>query len=164
MLQTLKEKKLYAKLFKCKFWLKEVSFLGQVISGGGIVIYQSKVDVVLQWETLKSITEIRSFLGLVGYYRRFIEEFLKVEMPLNQLTQKSQAYVWDALCEESFVELKKNLTTAPILILPGASEPFVVYYDASKMGIGGVLMHDGQVVAYASRQLNFHERNYPTMI
>lgn len=93
LLQTLKDKKLYAKLSKCEFWLKEVGFLGHVISSGGIVVDPLKVDVVLQWETLNSITEIISFLGSVGYYKRFIEGFLKLAVPLNQLTWKGKAYM-----------------------------------------------------------------------
>ena len=99
---------------------------------------------------------------MAGYYRKFIEGFSRLALPLTQLTWKGQAYVWDVACEKSFVELKKKLTTAPVLILPNPSESFVVYYDASKMGLGGVLMQNGQVVAYASRQLRVHERNYPT--
>ena len=153
---------MYAKLSKCEFWLKEVSFLGHVISSGGIAVDPSKIDAVLKWETPKSATEIQSFLGLAGYYRNFIEGFSKLALPLTQLTRKGQAYVWDVACEKSFVELKKKLTTAPVLILPNLNESFVVYCDASKMGLGGVLMQNGQVVAYASRQLRVHERNYPT--
>ena len=162
VLEVLKEKKLYAKLSKCEFWLSEVSFLGHVISGDGIAVDPSKVDAVLRWETPKSVTEIRSFLGLAGYYRRFIEGFSKLALPLTKLTCKGAAFVWDVKCEESFVELKKRLTTAPILILPNPEEPFVVYCDASKMGLGGVLMQNGKVVAYASMQLKIHEKNYPT--
>lgn len=100
MLQTLKEKKLYAKLSKSEFMLKDVGFLGHVISSKGIVVNSSKINVVLQWETLSSVTEIRSFLGLAGYYKRFIKGFSKLEVPLTQLTRKGQAYVWDTLCEE----------------------------------------------------------------
>ena len=142
---------MYAKLSKSEFWLKEVSFLGHVISGSGIVIDPSKVDDVLQWETPKSATEIRSFLGLAGYYRRFIEGFSKLSLPLTKLTCKGRAFVWDVQCEESSTELKKRLTSAPILALPNPGEPFVVYCDASKMGLGGVLMQNGKVFAYASR-------------
>ena len=162
MLEVLKEKKLYAKLSKCEFWLKEVSFLGHVISGNGIAVDPAKVEAVLEWESPKSVTEIRSFLGLAGYYRRFIEGFSKLALPLTQLTCKGKVFVWDARCEESFMELKKRLTTSPVLTLPNLEEPFVVYCDASKMGLGGVLMQDGKVVAYASRQLQVHEKNYPT--
>ena len=153
---------MYTKLSKFEFWLKEMSFLGHVISSGGIAVDPSKIDAVLQWETPKSATEIRSFLGLAGYYRRFIEGFSKLSLPLTQLTRKGQAYVWDVACEESFVELKKKLTNAPVLVLPNPNESFVVYCDASKMRLGGVLMQNGQVVAYASRQLMVHERNYAT--
>ncbi|XP_058758243.1 uncharacterized protein LOC131631466 [Vicia villosa] len=162
VLQVLKERKLYAKLSKCDFWLEEVSFLGHVISGDGIAVDPSKVDVVLQWETPKSATEIRSFLGLAGYYRRFIEGFSKLALPLTKLTCKGKTFVWDAQCEEGFIELKKRLTSAPVLTLPNPEEPFVVYCDASKFGLGGVLMQNNKVVAYASRQLRIHEKNYPT--
>jgi len=144
VLQVLKEKKLYAKLSKCEFWLNEVSFLGHVISGSGIVVDPTKVDAV-------SVTEIRSFLGLAGYHRRFIDGFSKLALPLTQLTCKGKAFVWDVQCENSFNELKQRLTTAPVLILPKSDEPFVVYCDAIKLGLGGVLMHDNKVVAYASR-------------
>jgi len=134
-LQVLKEKKLYAKLSKCEFWLNEVSFLGHIISGSGISVDPSKVDVVSQWETPKSVTEVRSFLGLVGYYRRFIEGFSKLALLLTQLTCKGRTFVWDVQCENSFKELKQRLTTALILILPKSDEPFVVYCDASKLGL-----------------------------
>jgi len=162
VLQVLKDKKLYAKLSKCEFWLNEVSFLGHVISGSGIAVDPSKVDAVSQWETPKSVTEVRSYLGLAGYYHGFIEGFSKLALPLTQLTCKGKAFVWDVQCENNFNELKQRLTTTLILILPKSGEPFVVYCDASKLGLGGVLMLDNKVVAYASRQLRIHERNYPT--
>jgi len=118
VLHTLDEKKLFAKLSKCEFWLREVSLNGHVISKGGIAVDPSKVDAVLQWESLKSVFEIKSFLGWVGYYRRFIEGFSKLALPLTQLTWKEQAYVWGAKCDKSFQEFKKRLTSAPVLILP----------------------------------------------
>lgn len=108
MLELLKEKQLYANLSKCEFRLRGVSFLGHVIFSGGITVDPSKVDDVLQWETLNSVMEIRSFLGLASYYRRFIEGFSKLEIPLTQLTRKGQVYEWDVAWEESFVELKKS--------------------------------------------------------
>jgi hypothetical protein len=95
VLRTLQEK-WYAKMSKCEFWLKEVSFLGHVISSGGIAVDPSKIDVVLQWGILEFITEIKIFLGLVGYYRRFIEGFSKFALLLTQLTRKGQAFLWDA--------------------------------------------------------------------
>ena len=162
ILHVFKEKKLYEKVSKCEFWLKEVSFLGHVISGSGISVDPSKFDAILQWETPKSATEIRSFLGLTGYYRMFIEGVSKLSLPLTKLTCKGKAFVWDVQCEEIFTELKKRLTSAPILTLPNPGEPFMEYCDASKMGLGGVLMQNGKVVAYESRQLSTHEKNYPT--
>nr|KYP50295.1 Retrovirus-related Pol polyprotein from transposon 17.6 [Cajanus cajan] len=93
ILQTLRERQLYAKLSKCEFWLEEVSFLGHVISSGGIAVDPSKVEAVLKWETPKSVSEIRSFLGLVGYYRRFIEGFSKLALPLTSLTRKGVVFV-----------------------------------------------------------------------
>jgi len=148
VLHVLKENQLFAKLSKCEFWLREVSFLGHVTSKGGITVDPSKVDAVLQWEWPKSAFETRSFLGLPGYYRRFIEGFSKLALPSTQLTRKGQAYVWDAKCEKSFQELKKRLTSVPVLVLPNPKESFVVYCDASKMGLGGVLMQNRQVVSY----------------
>ncbi|XP_050907579.1 uncharacterized mitochondrial protein AtMg00860-like [Lathyrus oleraceus] len=140
VLELLKENKLYAKLSKCDFWLREVIFLGHVIFSGGITVDPSKVDDVLHLETLKFVMEIRSFPGLVGYYRRFIKGFSKLAVHLSQLTRKGQTYVWDVAYEGSFVELKKKLTTAPVLILSSTTEPFVVYCDVSKTDQGGVLM------------------------
>ena len=162
VLELLKDKKLYAKLSKCEFWLNEVSFLGHVISKNGIAVDPTKVEAVSQWEAPKTVSEIRSFLGLAGYYRKFIEGFSKLALPLTKLTRKGQAFIWDSDCEKGFQELKRRLTSAPILILPNPVESFVVYCDASLLGLGGVLMQNQQVVAYASRQLKVHERNYPT--
>jgi hypothetical protein len=162
VLSVLKERKLFAKLSKCEFWLSEVSFLGHVISSGGISVDPTKIEVVSQWEAHKFVAEIRSFLGLASYYRKFIEGFSKLSLPLTQLTRKGQAFIWTSQCEANFQELKRRLTTAPILILPDPLETFVVYCDASLLGLGGVLMQKGQVVAYASRQLKVHERNYLT--
>jgi len=164
VLQTLWDQQLYAKLSKCEFLLKKVSFLGHVISQGGIAIDPSKIKVVLKWECPKSIFEIRSFLGLAGNYRRFIEGFSKLPLPLTKLIHKGKAFVQDAQCKHSFQTLKEKLTIALVLVLPNPREPFEVYCDASKMGLGGVLRQNGQVVAYASRQLKTYERNYPTMI
>lgn len=140
VLQTLKEKQLYVKLSKCELWLQEVIFLGHVISSGDIVVDPSKIDVVFQWGTPKSVTEIRSFLGLDDYYRKFIEGFSKLGLPLTQLSRKGQAYDWDVHYEESFQELKNKLTFSPLLIFSNPSELFVVYCDASNMGLGGVLI------------------------
>lgn len=140
MLQTLKDNRLYAKLSKCEFWLEEVSFLGHMISREGIAIDPSKVEAMMSWESPKSVFEIRSFLDLAGYYCRFIEGFSKLALPLTKLTRKGQVFMWDAECEHSFLTLKERLTTAPVLILLDPSKPLVVYCDASKMRLGGMLM------------------------
>jgi len=108
------------------------------------------------------VTEIRSFVGLTGYYKRFIEGFAKIVAPLTQLTRKDQPYAWTDRYEESFRELKQRLTNAPVLVIPDVSKPFEVYYDASHQGLRCVLMQERKVVAYASRQLKVHEKNYPT--
>ncbi len=162
VLQILRSRKLFAKPEKCEFWLKEVKFLGHVISGEGVVVDQSKIEAVLNWEQQKSVTEIRSFLGLAGYYRNFIEGFSLLASPLTKLTNKGQAFIWTEKCEENFQELKKRLTSTPVLIMPDPSKDFEVYSDASLKGLGCVLMQERKVVAYASRQLRPHEVNYPT--
>jgi len=107
-----------------------------------------------------SATEIQSFLGLAGYYRRFVEGFSYIASPLTKLTQKGAPFRWSDECEESFQKLKTALTTAPVLVLPSASSSYTVYCDASRIGIRCVLMQEGRVIAYASRQLKPHEKNY----
>jgi len=162
VLGLLREKQLYAKLSKCEFWMNEVQFLGHVISAQGIAVDPAKVDAVVKWESPKSATKIRSFVGLAGYYRRFIEGFSKIVAPLTQLTQKDQPFAWTDKCEESFQELKRRLTSAPILVILDVGKPFEVYYDASHLGLCCVRMKEKKAMAYASRQLKVHERNYPT--
>ncbi|RVX06329.1 Transposon Tf2-2 polyprotein [Vitis vinifera] len=162
VLQTFRDKQLYAKLKKCEFWLDRISFLGHVVSNDGISVDPGKVDAVANWRRPSTVTEIRSFLGLAGYYRRFIEGFSKIALPLTKLTQKGVKFEWSDDCECSFQELKNRLVSAPILTIPSGSGGFVVYSDASHQGLGCVLMQHGRVVAYASRQLKPYERNYPT--
>jgi hypothetical protein len=162
VLQKLREHQLYAKFSKCDFWLKEVSFLGHIITDGGIVVDPSKVQDVLNWNPPKNVPEIKSFLGLAGYYCWFIEGFSKIVKPLTSLLEKGKEFKWDDRCQTSFEELKKKLTTAPVLIMPDIRKGFDVYCDASRQGLGCVLMQEGKVVAYASRQLRKHEQNYPT--
>jgi hypothetical protein len=102
VLQRLRDHKLYAKLSKCEFWLKQVAFLGHVISNGGISVDPSKVQDVLSWKAPTSVSDIRSFLGLAGYYRRFIEGFLKISKPKTELLEKDKQFEWTAACEASF--------------------------------------------------------------
>ncbi|XP_057249983.1 uncharacterized mitochondrial protein AtMg00860-like [Beta vulgaris subsp. vulgaris] len=161
-LGILRQHKWFAKLSKCEFWLKEVSFLGHVISKDGIMVGPSKVRAVVEWESPKNVSQIRSLLGLAGYYRRFVKDFSRIAQPLTKLMKKESKFLWSEECEKAFQELKKCLTTAPILTLPTEGVGFEVYSDVSKLGLGCVLMKQGKVVAYAFRQLKVHEKNYPT--
>jgi hypothetical protein len=157
VLQKLKENQLYANLNKFEFWLKEVSFLCHIISEGGIFVDPSKVKDVLSWNTPQNVSDIRSFLGLIVYYRRFIEGFSKISMPMIQLLEKGNTLEWTPRCEAGFQELKKRLTTTPVLTMPDMEKLFSIYCDASDQGLGCVLIQDGHVVVYASRQLRKHE-------
>jgi hypothetical protein len=162
VLSILRKQKLFAKFKKCEFWLEEVTFLGHVISKEGISVDPSKMEAVVNWARPTSVHEIRSFLGLAGYYRRFVEGFSKLAAPLTKLTKKNEAFIWSDDCERSFQELKHRMVSAPVLTLPSGTGGFVIYSNASYKGLGCVLMQNGKVIAYASRQLKVHERNYLT--
>ncbi|CAA0818854.1 Uncharacterized mitochondrial protein AtMg00860, partial [Striga hermonthica] len=162
VLETLRREKLYAKFLKCEFWLDRVAFLGHIVTARGIEVDPSKIEALSKWDTPRSAADVRSFLGLAGYYRRFIEGFSKIAQPLTNLTKKAVRFDWSQKCEESFQELKRRLTTAPVLSIPDLTLEFTIYSDASKMGLKCVFMQQGRVVAYASRQLKPHEQNYPT--
>ncbi|KAJ0680361.1 putative nucleotidyltransferase, Ribonuclease H [Helianthus annuus] len=162
ILELLRTEHLYAKFSKCEFWLQEVQFLGHTVNKLGIHVDPAKIEAVKNWVAPKSPSEIRSFLGLAGYYRRFISNFSKIAVPLTSLTQKERPFVWGPEQEESFQTLKDMLCNAPILTLPDGNDDFVVYCDASNLGLGCVLMQRDKVIAYASRQLKIHEKNYTT--
>ena len=162
VLEVLKKEKLYAKFSKCEFWIQEVQFLGHVVNQEGIMVDPAKIEAVMKWEQPKSPTEIRSFLGLAGYYRRFIQGFSSIATPLTALTHKGATYAWNEKHKEAFEKLKKRLCEAPILSLPEGVDDFAVYSDASGVGLGCVLTQRDKVIAYASRQLKEHEKNYPT--
>ncbi|GJY22658.1 reverse transcriptase domain-containing protein [Tanacetum coccineum] len=162
ILKLLKDEELYAKFSKCEFWLSKVQFLGHVIDSEGIHVDPAKIESIKDWASPKTPTEIRQFLGLAGYYRRFIEGFSKIARPMTKLTQKSVKFDWGEKAEAAFQLLKQKLCSAPILALPEGSENFVVYCDASHKGLGAVLMQREKVIAYASRQLKVHEKNYTT--
>ncbi|GKC03760.1 putative reverse transcriptase domain-containing protein [Tanacetum coccineum] len=162
ILNLLKKEELYAKFSKCEFWLSKVQFLGHVIDSEGIHVDPAKIEAIKDWASPKTPTEIRQFLGLAGYYRRFIEGFSKIARPMTKLTQKSVKFEWGEKAEAAFQLLKQKLCSAPILALPEGSENFVVYCDASHKGLGAVLMQREKVIAYASRQLKVHEKNYTT--
>ena len=162
VLQILRERQLYAKFSKCQFWLDKVAFLGHVISAEGMSVDPKKIEAVVNWKPPKNVSEVRSFLGLAGYYRKFVEGFSKIAAPLTKLTRKDVKYDWVDACQRSFEELKGRLTSAPVLALPNERDGFAVYSDASRQGLGCVLMQNDRVIAYASRQLKKHEENYPT--
>ncbi|XP_070018210.1 uncharacterized mitochondrial protein AtMg00860-like [Nicotiana sylvestris] len=134
---------------------------GHVVSNEGIKVDPKKVEAVQSWPRPSSAIEIRSFLGLVGYYRRFVKGFSYIAAPMTRLTQKGSLFHWTEECEESFQKLKTALTTALVLILPMGSRSYTIYCVASRIGLGAVLMHDGRVIAYASRQLKLHKKTYP---
>ncbi|GJR66589.1 putative reverse transcriptase domain-containing protein [Tanacetum coccineum] len=144
VLELLKEEKLHAKFSKCEFWLREVQFLRHVINGDGIHVDPSKIEVVKNWKDLRTSSEVRSFLGLAVYYRRFIENFPKIAKPLTILTQKSRTFDWGEDQENVFQTLKDKLCNAHVLALPDGPEDFMVYCDASGLGLGCVLMQRGK--------------------
>jgi hypothetical protein len=162
ILQRLRDHHLYAKFSKCEFWLDSVKFLGHIISSEGISVDPTKVQEVMDWKPPTSVHQICSFLGLVGYYHRFIPDFSKIAKPMTELLKKEAKFHWSDKCEEAFHTLRKLLTTAPILAQLDSAKPFDVYCDASGTGLGCVLMQNNRIIAYASRALWNHEQNYPT--
>ena len=118
VLETLRKNKFYAKLKKCEFWLSEVAFLGHVINQHGILVDPSKVSTIIGWPRPSNVKEVRSFLGLAGYYRRFVKDFSIIAKPMTKLTQKDVKFQWNEECERTFSTLKNSLVTAPILTLP----------------------------------------------
>jgi hypothetical protein len=162
VLQRLRDHCLYAKFSKCEFWLDSVKFFGHTISSEGISVDPSKVQEIMDRKPPTLVRQIRSFLGLAGYYRRFIPNFSRIAKPMTKLLNKGAKFIWDDKCEEAFHTLRAHLTTAPVLAQPKNTKPFDVYCDASGTGLGCVLMQDNQVIAYASRALRTHEKNYPT--
>jgi hypothetical protein len=162
VLTRLREHQLYAKFSKCAFWLKEIQFLGHVLSANGIAVDPSKVKDILEWKPPTTVHQVRSFFGLAGYYRRFILDFSKLVKPITCLLKNHTKFNWSSRCNETFEQLKVLLTTAPVLAQPDIEKPFDVYCKAPGSGLGCVLMQEGRVIAYASRQLRRHEEHYPT--
>jgi hypothetical protein len=133
-----------------------------VLSDGGIMVDPTKVQEVLDWKAPILVHEVRSFLGLADYYRCFISDFSKIDKLMTRLLQKDTKFVLTPECDAAFHKLRTLLTSAPVLAQPDIEKPFDVYCDASGIGLGGVLMQEGLVIAYTSRQLQKHEVNYPT--
>lgn len=151
---------------KCDLFATQVKYLGHIISAEGIRADPAKVECVREWPVPKNQTEVKSFIGLASYYRRFVKGFADIARPLHQLTEKGKRFRWGEDCQQAFIQLKSRLTTAPVLAYPDPQKRFVLDTDASDVGIGAVLsQEDGEaehVVAYASRALTKEERRYAT--
>ncbi|XP_043717547.1 uncharacterized protein LOC122665462 [Telopea speciosissima] len=158
--KVLKDNQLYVKKEKCSFAQEEVMFLGHKIGGGTLRMDESKVQAIQEWEAPTKVTELRSFLGLVNYYRRFIQGYSKRAAPLTDLLKKNKAWEWSDSCQDAFDDLKKAIMEKPVLALPDYGKPFEVHTDASDFAIGGVLMQERHPIAYESRKLNDTERRY----
>ena len=162
--KKMREAKLKLKPKKCHLFKKKVAYLGHVVSAEGVSTDPDKIEAVKRWPAPKTVTEVRSFLGLASYYRRFIQGFAEIAKPLHRLTEKNNTWHWTKECQEAFRELKTRLINAPILAYPSSEGRFILDTDASGQGIGAVLsqVQDGveKVVSYASRSLNKSERNY----
>jgi hypothetical protein len=142
VLQRLRDHKLYAKFSKCEFWLDSVKFLGHTISNEGISVDPSNVQEVMDWKPPKSVHQIRSFLGLAGYYHCIVPDFSRIAKPMTEMLKKGVKFVWDEKCENAFQTLKQHLTSAPVLAQPDNSKPYEVYCDGSSTGLGCVLMQE----------------------
>ena len=123
---------------------------------------QKKIEVIIEWKPPRNVMEVRSFLGLAGYYRKFVKGFSMTLAPMTRLLQKNVRFEWSEKCQASFEKLKEFLTEAPVLTQPTYGKEYLIFSDSSLNGLGCVLMQEGKVVAYASRQLKPHEKNYPT--
>ena len=161
-LQVLKEHQLYAKMSKCDFYKDRIQYLGHIILEEGISVDPDKIKAIMNWPTPRNVTDIRYFMGLAGYYRRFIEGFSKVAHAITSLQKKGVKFEWTSKCEESFQRLKNLLTSAPVLKVADPEKDFVVSTDACGQGLGGILMQDNHVICYESRKLKENENNYAT--
>jgi hypothetical protein len=162
MLQVLREHQLYTKLRKCSFYQRRIHYLGHIISEEGIVMDPEKVEAIREWPVPRNVAEVRSFMGLAGYYIRFIAGFSKIAHPITSLQRKERNFHWTEECESSFQQLKQLLTNAPILKIADPNMNFMVCTDACKEGLGGVLGQEGFSICYESRKMKENERNYAT--
>jgi hypothetical protein len=162
VLQCLREHKLYGKLSKCSFYQSRIHYLGHVTFGEGITLDSAKVEAIMEWPALMNFMAVCSFMGLAGYYRWFVKGFSKIANLITELQNKKKKLVWTEKCAEAFQRLKDLLTIASILKVPDMDTKFLVCTDASKEGLGRILMQDRRVIAYISRKPRRHEENYVT--
>ena len=165
VLELLRENKLYAKMSKCEFFKEEISFLGHVVNSEGVSMEKEKVKAIREWPTPTTVTGVRAFLGLAGYYRRFVNGFSRIASPLTSLLQSNVSFHWIEVHQQSFDSLKQSISSAPVLIIPDESRQYVVTTDASGFAVGATLSQDQgkglQPIAFLSHKMNQHERNYP---
>jgi hypothetical protein len=162
VLDALRDARLFGNLEKCTFCTDRVSFLGYVVTPQGIQVDQAKVEAIHSWPVPTTVTQVRSFLGLAGFYRRFVKDFSTIAAPLHELTKKGTTFTWAAAQQDAFSVLKDKLTHAPLLQLPDFNKTFELECDASGIGLGGVLLQDGKPVAYFSEKLSGPSLNYST--
>ena len=166
MFKRLRSANLKLKPSKCFLCQRSVEFLGHVVSEKGRTVQSSKIEAINDWTACKDVSEVRAFMGLSCYYRRFVKDFSSIASPLYGLTQKGAEFCWTIECQEAFDELKRRLTSEPILALPTNDGTYVLDTDASDFCLGAILSQDqnGQekVIAYASRTLGKSEQKYET--
>ncbi|KAL2246590.1 UNVERIFIED_CONTAM: Transposon Tf2-12 polyprotein [Sesamum indicum] len=160
VLTRLREHELYVKVSKCSFARETISFLGHIVERGRIRMDPKKVQAIEEWRPPSDVHDLRSFLGLANYYRRFVKDYSAIARPLTDLLKKTETWNWTPQCQVAFDDLKRAMMTDPVLALPDMSKPFLVETDASDFALGGVLMQDGHPVAFESRKLKDAERRY----
>ena len=160
-MQTLRNEQLYANMEKCTFGVDKLVFLGFVVSSKGVHVDEAKIDAIKTWPQPTNLQQVRSFLGLAGFYRRFVKDFSTIASPLHALSKKNAPFVWGPSQDTAFHELKNFLTHAPLHVLPNFDKTFEVHCDASGNGIGGVLMQEKRPIAYFSEKLSGAQLDYP---
>src|SRR5438128_7709595 len=165
VLKVLRQHKLYAKIAKCDIMKESVEYLGHYLSGQGVSVDPRKIEAINKWTPPETVSHVRSFLGLASYYQKFVRNFSAIAAPLTDLLHKECEFIWADAQQEAFDELKRQLTTAPVLLIPDPALPFTITSDASDFAIGAVLSQDqgkgDQPIAFESRKMSPAELNYP---